>query len=146
MLLDPVPHRYWKLEDEDAGNAMSGAVEAPFLFSKDGYYYLFVSWDACCRGEESTYKVVVGRSKDLTGPYLDREGEPMIHGGGPLVTEGFEASERWAAGGHNAVYTFEGRDYLIFHAYDAADEGRSKLLIREIAWDEHGWPTVSIPE
>jgi arabinan endo-1,5-alpha-L-arabinosidase len=159
-------HRYWKLDERDAGDSAnpeldyetlypdeivelnraseSGAIEAPVIFRKDGYYYLFVSWDRCCRGVESTYKVVVGRSPDITGPYLDREGEPMEWGGGSLVTRGFAESDRWAAGGHNDVVAMDGTDYLVFHAYDTTDDGRSKLLLREITWDAYGWPTVDV--
>jgi arabinan endo-1,5-alpha-L-arabinosidase len=157
-------HRYWKLDDRDAGDSanpelkydsiypaailamnrasQNGAIEAPFIFRKNGYYYQFVSWDRCCRGAESTYKVVVGRSRDITGPYLDREGEDMRFGGGTLVTRGFAESARWAAGGHNSTYTFDGKDYLVFHAYDALDDGKPKLVIREIEWDRAGWPSV----
>jgi arabinan endo-1,5-alpha-L-arabinosidase len=124
--------------------SQSGAVEAPVIFRKGGWYYLFVSWDRCCRGENSTYKVVVGRSRDIAGPFADREGENMAHGGGSLVVQGFGTSERWAAGGHNDVVTIDDVDYLIFHAYDRSDEGRSKLLIREIHWDVYGWPTVDV--
>nr|WKN34089.1 arabinan endo-1,5-alpha-L-arabinosidase [Tunicatimonas sp. TK19036] len=122
--------------DADPGDA---AIEAPFIFKKDSLYYLFVSWDYCCRGENSTYKVVVGRSDNVTGPYLDKEGTPMAEGGGSLVIEG---DERWAGVGHNSAYTFDGQDYLVFHAYDSQDEGRSKLKIAEIQWDSQGWPIV----
>lgn len=109
-----------------------------------GWYYLFASWNRCCRGVNSTYKVVVGRSQDILGPYEDREGENMLYGGGSLVVRGFAEGERWAAGGHNDAVTFDGADYLVFHAYDATDEGRSKLLVREIHWDEYGWPDVDV--
>lgn len=159
-------HRYWKLDEFDAGDSanpeldydelynpkltelnrasQSGAIEAPFIFRHDGYYYLFASWDRCCRGVDSTYKVVVGRSKDVKGPYLDREGESMVNGGGSLVVQGVEQSDRWAALGHNAVYTFDGTDYLICHAYDKQDEGRPKLFTRPIEWDPQGWPVVNV--
>ena len=50
------------------------AVEAPFIVHRGGYYYLFTSFDLCCRGIKSTYRTVVGRSKSITGPYVDREG------------------------------------------------------------------------
>lgn len=155
-------HRYWKLDERDAGdsanpeldydklypkdtleanrNMQSGAIEAPFIFKKNGFYYLFVSWDRCCRGKESTYKVMVGRSRKIEGPYLDKENVPMIHGGGSLVARGNEA---WAAVGHEAAYTFDGTDYLIFHGYDNADEGRPKLIIRKITWED-GWPKISL--
>lgn len=134
-------HRYWKLDDRDAGDEMNSTIEAPFLFKKNGYYYNFVSWDVCCRGEDSTYKVVVGRSKNITGPYLDKEGENMVHGGGSLVIQG---DENYAGIGHNSAYTFNGTDYLVAHGYDLSDEGRAKLIILEMEWDEHDWPVVHL--
>jgi arabinan endo-1,5-alpha-L-arabinosidase len=59
----------------------SRSIEAPFIIRREGYYYLFVSFDFCCRGLESTYHVRVGRSKSITGPYVNREGVPMMQGG-----------------------------------------------------------------
>ena len=70
------------------------------------YYYLFVSFDYCCRGKDSNYKVVVGRSKSVVGPYVDKEGKPMAKGGGTLVIEGNEA---YAGIGHNAAYHLDGK-------------------------------------
>lgn len=134
-------HRYWKLDERDAGDAMNGAIEAPYIVKRGDYYYLFASWDLCCRGAESTYKVVVGRSKDITGPYLDKEDQPMRLGGGSLVVEG---NARWAGVGHNAVITADGTDYLVFHGYDRSNDGRSRLWIREIEWGPFGWPKVSL--
>src|SRR5690606_576067 len=55
------------LDDADPG---PGAVEAPFVFRRDGWYYLFVSYDHCCRGAKSDYRIMVGRSRTLAGPYL----------------------------------------------------------------------------
>lgn len=121
--------------DDDPGG---GAVEAPYIFSKGDWYYLFVSFDLCCRGMNSTYKIMVGRSKSVTGPYVDRDGTPMMQGGGTLVLEG---NDNWVALGHNAAYTFEGRDWLVFHAYETADDAKQKLRILPMNWDE-GWPVV----
>ena len=133
--------RYWKLEENNAGDEQNGAIEAPFVFRKNGMYYLFVSWDRCCRGGNSTYKVVVGRSDTITGPFLDKTGQDMKFGGGSLVVGGTKA---WPGVGHEAAYTFNGKDYLVFHGYDASDQGRSKLWISEIHWDADGWPSVSL--
>lgn len=129
--------RDWKIADEQGGMA---AIEAPFIFKKDSHYFLFVSFDYCCKGPNSTYKIVVGRSKNVDGPYLDKNGTPMTHGGGTLVLEG---NSEWYGVGHNAVYTFDGKDYLIYHGYDASDEGKSKLKINELLWDKEGWPEIS---
>lgn len=130
--------RSFELDERDPGDA---AAEAPFIFKKNGYYYLFVSFDLCCRGEKSTYKMMVGRSEELKGPYLDKEGDSLYNGGGTLVLEG---NEDWYGVGHNAAYSFDGKDYLIFHGYDASENGRPRLFIREVKWDEEGWPEVSI--
>jgi len=123
------------IPDTAAGDA---AIEAPFIFKKGAYYYLFVSFDYCCRGEKSTYKMMVGRSEKIQGPYLDKEGVPMTNGGGSLVLQG---DTSWHGVGHNAVVTFGNTDYLVFHGYDAADRGRSKLRIEQLEW-RNDWPQV----
>jgi arabinan endo-1,5-alpha-L-arabinosidase len=102
---------------------------------KHGYYYLFVSFDRCCRGKDSTYKIVVGRASKITGPYMDRDGKPMMEGGGTLVLEGNEA---WKGPGHQAVLLEEKRDLLVFHSY-RSDTGRPTLQISTMTWNE-GWP------
>ena len=126
--------RSFELADDNPGDA---ALEAPFIFKKNGWYYLFLSWDLCCRGENSTYKVVVGRSKKATGPYVDREGKSLNAGGGTLILEG---NANWYGAGHNAAYTFDDKDYIIFQAYDAQDNAKPKLQITQLSWDDTGWP------
>ena len=123
----------------DSAGRGDNAIEAPFVFKKDGWYYLFASIDYCCRGFNSTYKMIVGRSRKVTGPYLDRKGIPMAQGGGTIVLQG---DEHWYGVGHNAVCAFDDGDYLIFHGYDAADNGRSKLRMEKITWTTDGWPEV----
>lgn len=126
--------------------AEANAIEAPFIFKKNGYYYLFASIDYCCKGVNSTYKIVVGRAKDVQGPYLDKVSKPMAQGGGTLVLAG---DKKWYGVGHSATYTFNNQDFLIFHGYEAADNGNSKLRIEPLDWDEQGWPVVpsnSLPE
>ncbi|GGD51777.1 arabinan endo-1,5-alpha-L-arabinosidase [Lacimicrobium alkaliphilum] len=121
--------------DADPGE---GAIEAPYIFKKNDYYYLFVSFDKCCRGMDSDYKIMVGRSKSVTGPYLDKDGKDMRQGGGTLVLEG---NKDWVALGHNAAYSIDGKDYLVFHAYESADNGVQKLKIMPIEW-QNDWPVV----
>ena len=67
---------------------LKAEIEAPFIVRNGNYYYLFVSYDRCCRGAQSTYKIMVGRSDKITGPYLDKTGKPMMDGGATLLLEG----------------------------------------------------------
>ncbi len=124
------------VDDSVAGPA---EIEGPFLFRKGEYYYLFVSWGLCCRGKDSTYRIVVGRSKDVRGPYLDKEGKGMAQGGGTLLLGG---NKDWYGRGGNSAYTLDGKDFLVFHAYEAADRGLQKLKIAEMTWDDMQWPVV----
>jgi arabinan endo-1,5-alpha-L-arabinosidase len=123
-------------DDRDAGGA---EIEAPFIFRKDSLYYLFVSWDKCCSGVKSTYKVAAGRSSKITGPYFDRENMDMARGGGTIVVKG---DNEFPGVGHQAVVSFDGVDYLVYHGYDANDNGRSKLIIKRLVWDDEGWPVI----
>ena len=124
--------------DFDPGN---GAVEAPFIFRKGAYYYLFVSFDLCCRGPKSTYKVVVGRSEKITGPYVDASGTPLMKGGGTVVVSG---NERYPGVGHCAVVTVGGADKIVMHGYDRNHHYHSSLLVRDLEWSEEGWPTANL--
>lgn len=126
--------------DENPIDAGGNAIEAPFIFKKGNYYYLFASIDYCCKGVNSTYKMIVGRSETIPGPYFDKEGNSMTSGGGTILLQG---DKDWYGVGHNSTYTFDGIDYLIFHGYAAAEEGRPKLLIKKLNWDKNGWPVVA---
>jgi len=124
--------------NDNPKNAGGNAIEAPFIFHKNDYYYLFASIDYCCKGIKSTYKMIAGRSKKITGPFIDKEGMDMAKGGGGILLQG---DKNWYGVGHNAVATFDGIDYLIFHGYDAADNGRSKLRIEKLKWEDD-WPKI----
>jgi arabinan endo-1,5-alpha-L-arabinosidase len=113
------------------------AIEAPFITRHGDAHYLFVSHDFCCRGVDSTYNIRVGRSEAVNGPYVDRDGEPLVGGGGTLVYGG---SERWRGAGHNAILVEDDTWYLVFHAYDAEAAGAPTLRIETLIWDADGWP------
>lgn len=119
--------------------AGSNAIEAPFIIEKDGWYYLFASHDFCCKGLESNYKTVVGRSRNVDGPYLDKEGNEMLHGGGTLL---IGPNEDYAGVGHCSVYNFGDSWIFAAHGYDKTKNGASKLVLHELIWDANGWPSV----
>jgi arabinan endo-1,5-alpha-L-arabinosidase len=115
------------------------AIEAPFILYHSGYYYLFVSWDLCCRGLKSTYSTHVGRSTKVTGPYLDKDGKPMEDGGGsPLLL----ANGKWLGPGGESLLHLPGEDLIVFHAYSAVD-GHPALHISTIGWKD-GWPEAAL--
>jgi arabinan endo-1,5-alpha-L-arabinosidase len=115
------------------------SIEAPFIVRKGDYYYLFASIDMCCRGKESTYKMVVGRARKITVPYKDREGKAMMAGGGTLLLAG---NDVWRGPGHQAVLAEKQRDLLVFHAYNGTT-GRPALQISTLVWHS-GWPQAAI--
>lgn len=126
--------------DNSPVDAGDNAIEAPFIFKKGAYYYFFASIDYCCKGVNSTYKVVIARSKNIKGPYVDKEGAELRHGGGTVLLKG---DDDWFGVGHNGICTADGKAYIVCHGYDAKDNGKSKLLIETITWDNKGWPSIN---
>ncbi|MDY7088517.1 MAG: arabinan endo-1,5-alpha-L-arabinosidase [Actinomycetota bacterium] len=114
-----------------------GAIEAPFLFKHGSYYYQWVSFDRCCQGAASTYRIMVGRSSSPTGPFTDRNGTAMTAGGGTQVLAGHGSIH---GPGHQAVLADTDGDVLVYHYY--ADNGASRLGINRIGYDTAGWPFV----
>ena len=120
-----------------------GAIEAPFLTKRGDFYYLFASNDFCCRGANSSYYTVVGRAKAVTGPYLDYDGKPMMDGYGQIVLHGqLDKTKRWRGPGHPALLNDGGREYIVYHAYDARNKGVPTLRIQSMGWTADGWPVA----
>lgn len=129
------------IENPTSKYAGVNAIEAPFIFKHGGWYYLFASWDYCCRGEKSNYRLVVGRSKKVNGPYRDRQGNDMRKGGGTLILQGDK--QQFEAAGHCAAYHLDGNDILVCHAYSIPLNGQAVLMQKEIKWSDDGWPMLA---
>jgi arabinan endo-1,5-alpha-L-arabinosidase len=117
-----------------------GALEGGWVFKNCGYYYLFSSWGACCSGAYD-YNMRVGRSTSVTGPYVDKAGVSLMQGGGTLLVQG---DATWTAPGHNAVITYGGKTYNVYHALTGANRAAT-LRISELVWDSDGWPVSGGP-
>ena len=122
------------------------AFEGTNIYKKGKYYYLFASINNCCpnNGMESKYKVVVGRSENLLGPYVDRKGKDMLDNSWELVLEG--DGETFFGPGHNSIIIPDdaGTDWMIYHSYvkeNGTVGGRLGMLDR-IVWSADGWPTI----
>ncbi|MDH7640980.1 arabinan endo-1,5-alpha-L-arabinosidase [Sphingomonas sp. MAHUQ-71] len=120
-------------------------IEAPYLFSHGGWYYLLASYDYCCKGVNSTYYTVVGRSKDVRGPYLGEDGSRMLDGQGTVILKAdLQEQQRFRGPGHSAYLSDGGTDYIVYHAYDKDHGGAPTLRISPIHWTADGWPRAAL--
>lgn len=160
VLLDPTTGRLWMSYgtyfgftrivelDPKTGKRVAGnkpvdvaiTCEASTLVYRDGWYYLLATHGSCCDGANSTYNVVVGRSKKITGPYLDNVGRGMLEGGGKMVVA---TRGKLIGPGHFGHMILEkGVEKMSLHYEADLDQGgRSVLGILPVVWKD-GWPVA----
>lgn len=114
-------------------------LEGSYIYPHGGYYYLFASVDTCCQGATSTYRIIVGRSTSVTGPYTDRGGLALTNGGGTIVLSAH--SNINGPGGESVFHDTDG-DILVYHYYDGNNGGDPALGINVLGWTSDGWPYV----
>ena len=158
LLLDPTTGRLWACYgtyfgtirlielDPKTGERVKGNkekdiaidCEATDLIYRDGWYYLLGTHGTCCDGVNSTYNIVVGRSRSVEGPYLDNIGRDMFHGGGRMV---ITAGDRVCGPGHfGRTIIDDGVEIMSCHYEADFDQGgRSVLGLRPLLW-KNGWP------
>ena len=120
-------------------NGTKQAMECPSIIYHNGYYYLFVSFDICCQGSNSTYKIAYGRSTSVTGPYIDKTGRAMTNSGGTILDQD---DGRWIPGGQ-FMYKNGSQWLCVHHAYDKKNGGIATLRIKNLYFDSQGWPTYT---
>ncbi|WP_309065646.1 arabinan endo-1,5-alpha-L-arabinosidase [Microbacterium sp.] len=116
---------------------VENAIEAPFILPHDGAFYLFASRGFCCKGVDSTYEIIVGRSSSVTGPYLDADGGALTEDGGTVVLSA--DGDRIGPGGQSVS-----GGVLAFHWYDGAADGMFRLGLLPLLWED-GWPRAEWP-
>ena len=163
LLLDPITNRLWTTYgtyfgtirlielDPKTGGRVKGNVEkdiaidceATDLIWRNGWYYLLGTHGTCCDGVNSTYNIVVGRSRNVEGPYIDNVGRDMFHGGGRMV---IAAGDRKTGPGHfGRTIIDEGVEVMSCHFEADFDmNGRSVLGIRPLLW-KNDWPMAGEP-
>lgn len=117
-------------------------TEGTNIYKHNGYYYLIGSAGSCCEGEHSTYRVVMARSKQLLGPYVDKEGRAALDNGFSLM---LERNQDVIGPGHNANFVTDdaGHHWMLYHGFDAKEpEAGRKVYLDRIEWDSEGWPMV----
>lgn len=117
------------------------AYEATYILKKGGYYYLFASTGTCCEGLNSTYQTVVGRSKNLFGPFLNKEGKSMMDNFHETV---IHKNDQFVGTGHNAeiVQDKAGKYWIPYHGFSVTNQNARALLLDEVKW-VNGWPVVN---
>jgi len=137
--LDPATGRRIAPDSKMYPLAWHESIEAACLYRHGDWYFLFVNWGICCRGVNSTYEVRVGRSRSVTGPYLDRQGKDLLDDGGSV----FLATDRPFIGpGHVGILEDGGRSWVSVHFYDGTRKGLPTLAIRPLRWSDDGWPVA----
>jgi arabinan endo-1,5-alpha-L-arabinosidase len=137
--LDPTTGRRIAPDSPMYNLAHWDAIEASYLYRHDQHYYLFASFGMCCRGVNSTYNTRVGRADKITGPYLDKNGNDMLLGGGTLVAKTYGPL---VGPGQAGIFEENGKSWFTCHFYDATANGAPKLAIRPLTWSDDGWPVV----
>lgn len=117
------------------------AYEGTYIHKKGGYYYLFASIGSCCEGLRSTYTTVVGRSKDLLGPYVDKEGNRMLDNCHEIL---IHKNDSFVGTGHNSeiVSDKDGNDWMLYHAVSVENPDGRVLMLDRVDW-QGGWPVVA---
>jgi len=116
------------------------AYEGVYIHKRNGYYYMFASIGSCCAGLNSTYTTVVGRSRDLFGPYLDKQGQSMMENHHEVV---IGQNEQFVGTGHNSeiVQDSKGQDWILYHAVSVANPKGRVLMLDQVRWDNN-WPYI----
>lgn len=129
----------------EPGNPLEGAA----ICRRGDTYYLFVSYGLAAQGVRSTYRIMVGRSKSITGPYLDMNGKSMAEGGFSNVLKG--SPPMFSPGHCDVLQLSDGRWVMPYHFYDGRHYwtqdkwGRPALQIRDLLWSTDGWPLPGLP-
>ena len=129
-----------KKDPPDITTLTTSLGEGVFIIKGHGYYYIFASRGKCCSGMNSTYQIVIGRSTNLLGPYLNKEGESWVDNKYSLFLAG-DSTE--PGRGHNGFFTEHDTTFIVYHAYTRSADGASLLNISPVYIDKEGWPSFA---
>ncbi len=128
-----------KKDPPDITTLTTSLGEGVFIIKGPTYYYIFASRGRCCAGDSSTYQIVMGRSENIKGTYLNKQGESWVNNKYSLLLAG-DSTE--AGRGHNGFFTEHDTTFIVYHAYTRSQKGASLLNIKTLYMDEDGWPTM----
>lgn len=143
--LDPATGKRLKPDEPLVTLADGELIEGAYIYKRKGFYYLFENRGTCCSGPDSSYHITVGRSKDIKGPYVDKDGRRMLDDGGTLVLD--SKTGTLIGAGHAGIIEKDGKSW--FSCHFEADErmgGKATVGVMPIQWSEDGWPEVLPPD
>ena len=129
------------IDKRDIMRIAGSAYEGTYIHKHKGYYYLFASVGTCCEGEKSTYKTVVGRSKSIYGPYVDKQGRKMLDNHHEVLLSG---NDKVKGPGHDSqiITDDKGQDWMYYHGYDMSSiKAGRKMFLEQVRWVD-GWPVL----
>ena len=131
-----------ELQDKPLRQIAGTAYEGSYIHKRGEWYYLFASVGTCCEGLKSTYQTVVGRSRSLFGPYVNRQGEKMMDNCHEVLLSG---DDKVKGSGHDSQIVRDDaeQEWILYHGFDVAEAkaGRKTYLDR-VWWDSEGWPHI----
>jgi arabinan endo-1,5-alpha-L-arabinosidase len=141
--LDPKTGKRIAPDSKLVSLAYNESIEAAHISRHDDYYYLYVNWGSCCRGPQSTYNIRVGRSKTITGPYVDKAGVDMLKSGGSVFLPNVNGP--LIGPGHAGTLNANGKTWFTscFEGNLRMD-GKATLAIMPIRWNADGWPEAIV--
>ncbi|MBQ2037143.1 MAG: family 43 glycosylhydrolase [Alistipes sp.] len=130
------------IDSKDLLKIAGTAYEGTYILKRKGYYYLFASIGSCCNGLNSTYQTVVGRSKSLFGPYVDKQGRKMLDNYHEILLSGDDAVK--GPGHDSQILTDDkGQDWIYYHGVDVNEvKAGRKMYLDQVNWGKDGWPTI----
>src|SRR5690242_4492268 len=141
--LDPKTGKRLAPDSKMSSLAFNESIEASFICRHGDYYYLFVNWGSCCQGPKSTYNIRIGRSKAVTGPYVDKAGLDMLQKGGSVFLA--TTNGPLIGPGHAGTLNVAGKEWFTsdFEG-DLRMDGRATLAIMPLRWNADGWPEATV--
>lgn len=141
--LDPRTGKRLSPDSKMTSLAYNESIEAAYLCRNEDYYYLFLNWGTCCQGPKSTYNIRIGRSKTITGPYLDKAGVDLMHRGGSVFLA--TTNGPLIGPGHAGTLNAEGKTWFTSDFEGALRmDGKATLAIMPLRWNPDSWPEATV--
>lgn len=128
--------------DGDYIHIGSTTGEGSYLYLYKNYYYLFNSF---ANWQDYSYNVRISRSENITGPYINKDGESLLTDGvfGSRILHSDDGDTLYGAGHNGEIYKdLNGNMFILLHCHIKGvtfDDINRPLIIMRIKEDSNGW-------